>query len=72
VYLDEMAQTIAGILIADYGGLPKKDGWIAAYACRHQHDYPGKHFYFIRSFAWATVLADMAIYCSGLGISNEA
>jgi hypothetical protein len=47
--LDELAEASAEILSADYGGQPKKDGWIAALCpAGHCVDYPGKHFYFNR------------------------
>ncbi len=46
-YLRDLAGAIADMLMADYGGHPKNDGWIGALCpAGHVSDYPGKHFYF--------------------------
>jgi hypothetical protein len=47
VYLDDLAEAISDVLIDDYGGYLKANGWLAARCpAGHAVDYPGKHFFF--------------------------
>ncbi len=46
-HLDDLASAIAGILLADYEGYLKANGWIAARCpAGHARDLPGKHFFY--------------------------
>lgn len=46
-HLDDLAAAISGILVSDYEGHLKANGWIAARCpAGHASDHPGKHFFF--------------------------
>ncbi len=46
-YLDDLARAIASVLVAEYDGCLKANGWIAARCpAGHSSDRPGKHFFF--------------------------